>query len=36
MKTILAAALFVSAVFAASAPVREVQSECPALSGQPV
>jgi hypothetical protein len=36
MKMLLTAALFVSAVFAASSPVREVQSECPKIPGQPV
>jgi hypothetical protein len=36
MKRLLAAALCVSAAFAASGPVREVQSECSALFGQPI
>jgi hypothetical protein len=35
MKTLIAAALFASAAFA-DGPVREVQSECPALAGQMV
>jgi len=36
MKMLLAVALFAGVVFAASAPVREVQSQCPALANQPV
>ncbi len=36
MKKLLPATFLVSAAFAASAPVREVHSECPALSGLPV
>jgi len=36
MKMLLAVALFAGAVFADSAQVREVQSECPALANQPV
>jgi len=36
MKTLLSAALFASAALAAGDPVREVQSECPALSGHEI
>ncbi len=36
MKTLIAVALLANAVFAADAPVREVQSECPALAYQEV
>jgi hypothetical protein len=36
MKTLIAAALFAGAAFAASAPVREVQSECPDLPGREI
>jgi hypothetical protein len=36
MRTLLSAALFASAAFAAGGPVREVQSECPALAGQEI
>jgi hypothetical protein len=36
MKILLSAAVFAGAVFAASAPVREVQSECPAIANQAV
>jgi hypothetical protein len=36
MKMLLTAALFVNAALAAGAPIREVQSECPAVANQPV
>lgn len=36
MRSLFASFLFASAAFSASAPVREVRSECPAISGQPI